>query len=72
MSSGKWRSKIWYRKINIASFIFPNKNVQATGDSFYYEIKFPEITKTTNLKLLKLFLFDRDSYFWKAYFNVYI
>ena len=50
MASGKWRPNIWYRKKNVTSFIFRKKNVEASWDSLYQ---------------LKLFLFDRDSYFWK-------
>ena len=38
IASGKWRQIIWYRKINITSFIFRSKDYQATGDSFHLEI----------------------------------
>ena len=47
IASGKWRPIIWYKKINVTSFIFSatgdaTKNVSATGDSFYLEILCPD------------------------------
>ena len=59
MASGKWRRDIWYRQTNATSFVFPNKDVKASGVSLYCEIMFGFVYQP------KLFVFDRDSYFWK-------
>ena len=43
--------------INITSFVSPGKNVEAAGDSLYHEIEYLGLGY-----LLKLFVFERDSY----------
>ena len=59
IASGKWRSIIWCRKINIISFNFLGKS--------YWEFFLSWICIPVLEYLVKLFVFERYSYFWKKH-----
>ena len=63
-ASGKWSLDTWYRKKNIASFIFASTSVSALGIVLSWNCMHRLVY------LLKLLTFEKDSYFSPC--NVYV